>query len=62
MSLPYVDSLKAQAESVADPKYQMSFKRIMSLIAMAFLWTGSQIPIYIFGEPPCAKDETTACC
>ena len=27
----------------------MSFKRIMSLIAMAFLWTGSQIPVYIFG-------------
>ena len=21
----------------------------MSLIAMAFLWTGSQIPVYIFG-------------
>lgn len=21
----------------------------MSLIAMAFLWTGSQIPLYIFG-------------
>jgi hypothetical protein len=27
----------------------MSFNRIMSLIAMAFLWTGSQIPVYIFG-------------
>jgi len=25
-------------------------KRIMSLVAMAFLWTGSQIPIYIFGR------------
>ncbi len=22
----------------------------MSLIAMAFLWTGSQIPVYIFGR------------
>ena len=21
----------------------------MSLVAMAFLWTGSQIPVYIFG-------------
>ncbi len=28
---------------------QMSFRRMMSLIAMAFLWTGSQIPVYIFG-------------
>lgn len=28
---------------------QMTFKRMMSLIAMAFLWTGSQIPVYIFG-------------
>ena len=24
----------------------------MSLIAMAFLWTGSQIPVYIFGGIP----------
>ena len=31
---------------------QMSFKRIMSLIAMAFLWTGSQIPLYVFGGIP----------
>ena len=23
---------------------------MMSLIAMAFIWTGSQIPVYIFGE------------
>ena len=29
---------------------QMTFKRIMSLIAMAFLWTGSQIPLYVFGR------------
>ena len=28
----------------------MTFHRIMSLLAMAFLYTGSQIPIYIFGE------------
>ena len=31
---------------------QMTFKRMMSLIAMAFLWTGSQIPVYIFGGIP----------
>lgn len=30
----------------------MSFRRIMSLVAMAFLWTGSQIPVYIFGGVP----------
>ena len=30
----------------------MTFRRIMSLIAMAFLWTGSQIPVYIFGGIP----------
>ena len=30
----------------------MTFKRIMSLVAMAFLWTGSQIPVYVFGGIP----------
>ena len=30
----------------------MSFRRLLSLIAMAFLWTGSQIPVYIFGGIP----------
>ena len=34
----------------ADGFWQMSFRRLMSLVAMAFLWTGSQIPIYLFGE------------
>ncbi|KAF2772653.1 MFS multidrug transporter-like protein [Teratosphaeria nubilosa] len=33
-----------------EPK--LTFSRIMSLIAMAFLWTGSQIPIYLFGGIP----------
>jgi hypothetical protein len=27
----------------------MTFRRFMSLLAMAFLWTGSQIPVYLFG-------------
>lgn len=31
---------------------RMSTKRLMSLIAMAFLWTGSQIPLYLFGGVP----------
>lgn len=30
----------------------MSSRRLMSLIAMAFLWTGSKIPIYLFGGVP----------
>jgi MFS family permease len=30
----------------------MTFRRAMSLIAMAFLWTGSQIPLYMFGGIP----------
>jgi hypothetical protein len=28
---------------------QMTFRRFMSFTAMAFLWTGSQIPVYLFG-------------
>lgn len=28
----------------------MTFKKFMALVAMAFLWTGSQIPVYLFGE------------
>lgn len=27
----------------------MTFRRFMSFTAMAFLWTGSQIPVYLFG-------------
>ncbi|OQN95294.1 hypothetical protein B0A48_18525 [Cryoendolithus antarcticus] len=34
------------------PEPKMSFQRMMSLIAMAFLWTGSQIPVYLFGGVP----------
>ncbi|MCJ1479327.1 hypothetical protein MMC13_008012 [Lambiella insularis] len=35
-----------------DHEPPMSMRRLMSLIAMAFLWTGSQIPVYIFGGIP----------
>lgn len=35
-----------------DCETPMSFARIMSLVAMAFLWTGSQIPVYLFGAVP----------
>ncbi|KAL4883860.1 fungal trichothecene efflux pump [Aspergillus karnatakaensis] len=31
---------------------QMTFRRFMSFVAMAFLWTGSQIPVYLFGGIP----------
>lgn len=30
----------------------MTFHRAMSLLAMAFLWTASQIPLYLFGGIP----------
>ncbi len=30
----------------------MTVKRGLSLVAMAFLWTGSQIPVYILGGVP----------
>ncbi|KIW93966.1 uncharacterized protein Z519_05281 [Cladophialophora bantiana CBS 173.52] len=33
-----------------EPK--MTFKRFMSLLAMALLWTGSQIPVYLYGSIP----------
>ncbi|KAI9737876.1 MAG: hypothetical protein M1834_009246 [Cirrosporium novae-zelandiae] len=35
-----------------DHEPKMTFHRIMSLVAMAFLWTGSQIPVYLFGGIP----------
>ncbi|MCJ1304667.1 hypothetical protein MMC08_007480 [Hypocenomyce scalaris] len=35
-----------------DHEPPMTFHRIMSLVAMALLWTGSQIPIYLFGGIP----------
>ncbi|PGH14634.1 hypothetical protein AJ79_02969 [Helicocarpus griseus UAMH5409] len=30
----------------------MTFRRFMGFLAMAFLWTGSQIPVYLFGGIP----------
>ncbi|KAJ9638267.1 hypothetical protein H2201_008867 [Coniosporium apollinis] len=35
-----------------DHEPPMTKRRIMSLVAMAFLWTGSQIPVYILGGIP----------
>jgi hypothetical protein len=35
---------------------KMTFKKSMALVAMAFLWTGSQIPLYLYGAvPPYSK-------
>ncbi|KAL4781581.1 fungal trichothecene efflux pump [Aspergillus varians] len=31
---------------------KMTFRRLMGFTSMAFLWTGSQIPIYLFGGIP----------
>lgn len=31
---------------------QMTMKKFMPLVAMAFLWTGSQIPLYLYGACP----------
>lgn len=28
---------------------KMTFRRFMGFTAMAFLWTGSQVPVYLFG-------------
>lgn len=37
----------------ADGKEEpMTLHRFMPLVAMAFLWTGSQIPLYLFGAVP----------
>jgi hypothetical protein len=33
-------------------RVQMTLHRFMSLLAMGFLWTGSQIPLYLFGAIP----------
>ena len=30
----------------------MTFVKAMALVAMAFLWTGSQIPLYLYGAVP----------
>lgn len=33
-------------------EFKWTTKRILSLVAMAFLWTGSQIPVYLLGGIP----------
>jgi hypothetical protein len=33
-----------------DKEPPMTINRFMSLLSMTFLWTGSQIPLYLFGQ------------
>lgn len=35
-----------------DHEPPMTITRFLSLVAMAFLWTGSQIPVYLYGGIP----------
>jgi hypothetical protein len=48
---PKIDGLRIDGDD-EDHMHEppMTFKRFMSLTAMAFLWTGSQIPVYLFGK------------
>ncbi|OJD34843.1 mfs drug efflux [Diplodia corticola] len=56
------DVAKAEATSPAtsghsgpldpDDEPKMTVRRFMPLVAMAFLWTGSQIPLYLYGAIP----------
>ncbi|CCX09243.1 MFS drug efflux pump [Pyronema domesticum] len=45
-------NLAGSQASMEDEEPKMSFRRFMSFVAMAFLWTGSQIPVYLFGGVP----------
>ncbi|KAJ5699084.1 hypothetical protein N7462_001089 [Penicillium macrosclerotiorum] len=36
----------------SEKEIPMTFRRFMGFTAMAFLWTGSQIPVYLFGGIP----------
>ena len=40
---------------------KITFRKFMALVAMAFLWTGSQIPAYLYGGvPPYSKSSFVA--
>ncbi|KAI2787147.1 hypothetical protein POX_f07510 [Penicillium oxalicum] len=46
-----VSSNEAQPHE-SEQDVPMTFRRFMGFAAMAFLWTGSQIPVYLFGGIP----------
>ena len=48
----WIGGVIERGQWVDKSKTQMTINRIMSLIAMAFLWTGSQIPVYFLGGIP----------
>ncbi|KAF9884761.1 hypothetical protein FE257_001251 [Aspergillus nanangensis] len=41
-----------QVDEEANVEVPMTFRRFMGFTAMAFLWTGSQIPVYLLGGIP----------
>ncbi|PKY02248.1 putative MFS drug efflux pump [Aspergillus campestris IBT 28561] len=49
-----VTGLETYSDEAALPgaEIPMTFRRFMGFVAMAFLWTGSQIPVYLFGGIP----------
>ncbi|PLB38978.1 putative MFS drug efflux pump [Aspergillus candidus] len=49
-----VTGLETYSDETALPggEVPMTFRRFMGFVAMAFLWTGSQIPVYLFGGIP----------
>ncbi|KAM0817259.1 putative Major facilitator superfamily (MFS) profile domain-containing protein [Seiridium cardinale] len=46
------NGLRTEGDGVSHEDVPMTKKRKMALVAQAFLWTGSQIPIYLFGGIP----------
>ena len=47
------DGLRTEGDGVDhEADIPMTFNRFMSFAAMAFLWTASQIPVYLFGGIP----------
>ncbi|KAI1336357.1 fungal trichothecene efflux pump [Xylariaceae sp. FL0016] len=46
------DGLRTENDGMRHEDLPMSNKRKMALVAQAFLWTGSQIPVYLFGGIP----------
>lgn len=54
--LEQIDSGRDTESQLSQGDEPMTFKKAMALIAMAFLWTGSQIPLYLYGGvPPYSK-------
>ncbi|KAK5174972.1 uncharacterized protein LTR77_000108 [Saxophila tyrrhenica] len=50
----YFNGMRIDGEDGEDHMHEppMTFSRAMSLLAMGFMWVGSQIPLYLFGAIP----------